>query len=118
MIGLTLKKLTDISVLRCKRWHGRKGVHDWTPTDWSNATAGEVGEVCNATKKLLRFDHKMRSQRDPKKRSKIIDMIAEEIADVICYIVLLAARLDIDVEAAVIKKFNKVSRREGFPERL
>jgi len=76
-------------------------LNDWMPWDWSNAMAGEVGEVCNLTKKMLRGE----------KIGK--DEIADEIADVIIYADLLAARLTIDLEEAIIKKFNIVSKKRG-----
>jgi NTP pyrophosphatase (non-canonical NTP hydrolase) len=71
----------------------------WQPWEWSNAMAGEVGEVCNLTKKML--------------RNEVINTeeIAKEIADVIIYADLLAARLGIDLEEAIIEKFNEVSKR-------
>ena len=45
-------------------------------------------------------------------------MLANEIADVTLYLDLLADHYGIDVEAAIRRKFNIVSERQGFPERL
>jgi NTP pyrophosphatase (non-canonical NTP hydrolase) len=45
-------------------------------------------------------------------------MLAEEIADTVTYADLLAAHYGIDLAAAVADKFNRVSRRQGFPDRL
>lgn len=95
----------DIKVLRLKNTERCEQVfhvlNDWEPWDWSNAMAGEVGEVCNLTKKMLRGEKIDREE------------IADEIADVIIYADLLAARLTIDLEEAIIKKFNKVSTERG-----
>jgi NTP pyrophosphatase (non-canonical NTP hydrolase) len=44
--------------------------------------------------------------------------LAEELADVYTYLDLLATKADIDLPAAIVAKFNKVSRRQGFPDRL
>ena len=37
---------------RVGRWHGPDD--DWTLGDWSNATAGEMGELWNVVKKIRR----------------------------------------------------------------
>ena len=44
--------------------------------------------------------------------------LADELADVLCYLDLVAAHYGIDLEKALISKFNEVSRRTGLPERL
>jgi NTP pyrophosphatase (non-canonical NTP hydrolase) len=44
--------------------------------------------------------------------------IADELADVVTYLDLLAAVLGVDLGQAVADKFNEVSIRVGFPERL
>ena len=94
-----LKMLRLKNVERCEQvFHG---VNEWMPWDWSNAMAGEVGEVCNLTKKMLRGEEIDKSE------------VAKEIADVIIYADLLAARLTIDLEDAIIKKFNEVSIKRG-----
>lgn len=83
----------------------KRFVHDfsplltWTMTDWACALAGEAGETCNAVKKLKRGDGGK-------------EAVAMELADTIIYADLLAANLGIDLGAAVIKKFNIVSKRK------
>ena len=70
------------------------------------AMAGESGETCNLLKKLRRGE-------------KIsVEDIASELADVITYADLIAARLDIDLGEAVRKKFNIVSKRRKCKYRL
>lgn len=44
--------------------------------------------------------------------------VVMEIADTIIYGVLLAARVDEDLEAAIRTAFNRKSIEYGFPERL
>jgi NTP pyrophosphatase (non-canonical NTP hydrolase) len=65
--------------------------------------AGESGEACNLTKKMLRGDKSIDKHRKD---------LAKELADVITYTDLLAAAADIDLEKAVIQKFNEVSDRK------
>lgn len=66
------------------------------------ALAGEVGELCNLIKKQYRDGVNKRSE------------IADEIADVLIYLDLLAARYDIDIAKATTSKFNHVSDRLGL----
>ena len=46
------------------------------------------------------------------------DQLTDEIADTALYLDLLAARAGIDLGAAIVRKFNRVSEKHGFPERL
>lgn len=102
--GLTFEQLRDANVRRCEQaFHP---VNDWSLTDWATALAGEVGEACNLIKK------RRRGEEIP------TEAIAEELADVVMYLDLLAARLGIDLEAAVRAKFNVVSDRRGSGIRL
>jgi len=73
--------------------------NNWTPLEWGGALAGETGELCNMLKKLRR------GEKVDKKD------IAYELADVIVYADLLASKLYINLEEAVIEKFNIVSKR-------
>jgi NTP pyrophosphatase (non-canonical NTP hydrolase) len=45
-------------------------------------------------------------------------MLADELADVFLYLDLLASKCGIDLPAAIVRKFNVVSERQDFPERL
>jgi NTP pyrophosphatase (non-canonical NTP hydrolase) len=62
--------------------------------------AGEAGEACNLIKKMRRGDHVNLKQ------------VADELADLVIYADLLAARLDINLGAAVVDKFNEVSAKK------
>lgn len=76
------------------------------------ALAGEVGEACNVIKKLA--------------RAKLTDIgskatanqLAEELADCIIYIDLIARREGIDLEDAVRTKFNAVSNKYNLGVRI
>ena len=101
--GLDPLGFDDLAVAnqtRCREFG--HGVVDWTPTDWATAMAGECGEACNLIKKLRRGED-----------IKAAD-IGDELADLVIYADLLAARLDLDLGACVRLKFNKVSRRRGL----
>lgn len=113
-----LTRLRRNSLARVERWHGPQGVNSWIPEQWSNAAAGEMGEVCNAVKKLDRLLSNIGGNNNPKSPDEALQAIATEIGDTIIYLDLLAARLGIDLEHAIKDTFNRVSRREGFPERI
>lgn len=97
MTQLTFAALRAANVKRCHEcFHP---LPDWSPLEWAGAMAGEAGEAANLCKKVRRLE-----EVDPAK-------IGEEIADTIIYADLLAARLGINLEDAVRRKFNAVSRR-------
>lgn len=112
-----LKRMRATSVERSKKWHLNGAIH-WNPMEWACAMAGEAGEVCDAAKKLARLDSGMVQNNGPASREQAIQDVADEIADTILYLDLLAAELGIDLEEAVRHKFNKVSERNNFEERL
>jgi len=94
---LSFEELRRKNVLRCEDvFHP---LNDWSATDWACAMAGECGEVCNKVKKLRRGE--MITRKD----------IGEELADVIIYADLLAARMGIELGEEVVAKFNKVSAK-------
>jgi NTP pyrophosphatase (non-canonical NTP hydrolase) len=74
--------------------------------EWGCALSGEVGELCNYLKKMSRGDI-------IKKKA-----LAHEIADIMTYLSLLADNLDIDMEDAIVEKFNIVSKRWGSKYKL
>lgn len=119
--GLTLQTIIDIGVQRSAKWHGGS-IQNWTITDWSNAMMGEAGEACNAIKKLRRVQDNManisKTGRELPTEEQAINQVAEELADTLAYLVLLASRLNIDLVRAYVEKFNAVSEEYGFPERL
>lgn len=119
--NLTFAHFRFTNTERCKRWHDG-GVAGWSVTDWSNAAAGEMGETCNAVKKLRRIEDQLANINEPGRslteRSEAVKAIGEEIADTVTYLDLLAAHLGIHLEDEIKAKFNAVSAKYGFPERL
>lgn len=113
---LTVRRLQAINGLRCRRWHN-PDTDAWTGADWSNAMCGEAGETANVVKKLRRHETGTATGIDPP-QTKLLEDLSAEIADTILYALLLADHYGVDVATALIFKFNAVSRRQGFPERL
>lgn len=103
------------SMQRALRWHPR-GLDSWSPADWAVALAGEVGELCNVVKKLNRVRDKIGGNKESEQQ--LFQMLRDEVADVYLYLDLFATRMHIDLGLAVRDKFNNVSERMGFPERL
>jgi len=87
------------------------GVDVWDNSKWACALAGEVGELCNKIKKGYRGF----SGEAPTRAA-----LAGELADIVTYADLLAAKLGIDLGVAVCAKFNEVSQRPAIasPVRL
>lgn len=84
---------------------------EWSPADWACAVAGEAGEVCNAVQKIRRLKDGTNATKDPSGEEECIKAVAGELADMIIFGDLLAARLGIDLGRAVERKFNEVSDR-------
>lgn len=127
-LTLTLGCLREANVARLPRFKNAKGqpAHskpdgsDWKLTEWVNATAGEVGEMAemvllaqmvrqlgsigNTTKKVERGDVTLEEVRAK---------LADEMADVLTYLDILAFRAGIDLSAATIDKWNRISARVG-----
>lgn len=116
MHDLRFEALRNVNVTRCARWHPPGSV-PWTAADWSNAMCGEAGELANVVKKIRRHETGAINEGDPSPDA-LRAMAAAELADVVIYADLLAAYLGVDLGAAVVAKFNKVSQKYGFPERL
>lgn len=116
---MTLYELRLANTSRVIKWHADK---TWTVTDWSNAAAGELGEMCNAIKKLRRIEDEMPNinerGRDITTREQALDKIGREAADTVIYLDLLMAYLGLSLEEFIKLVFNKKSEEYGFPERL
>ena len=117
--SITFDEVHAANVARRKRWHPSflTEEQDWTGADWSNAMCGEAGEAANVVKKLRRQDSGSRGSIDPD-RDRLVGMLADEIGDVYAYLDLLATYYGIDIGKAIVHKFNKISEREGFPDRI
>jgi len=94
-----LKQLKTENASRCQSFGHT--LTDWSPAMWSNAIAGETGELCNKVKKLMRGD------------DICIEAIEEEVADIVIYLDLFCQRVGIDLHNAIATKFNHVSDKLG-----
>lgn len=124
---LTFAALRKANTERCNSAFNHK-LGDWSLTDWACALAGEVGEAANLIKKLRRGDYgdirfepqhiAIKAGEDDATTPQLHEALADELADIACYLDLLAARAGIDLEAAIRRKFNIVSDRRGSPIKL
>lgn len=112
---LTFSKLRETNLSRTDRWNPR-GLETWDLSGWTVAMMGEAGEACNVIKKLNRIRDGMTGNRIGEK--ELQRALTDELADIVIYLDLLAARAGINLESAIIHKFNETSARVGFPERL
>jgi NTP pyrophosphatase (non-canonical NTP hydrolase) len=101
---LTFHSLRKANLDRCNKYFHK--IDDWSFTDWACALAGEVGELCNFIKKAHRGQSISKEE------------FAKEIADIQCYLDLLAARMNINLADCVIRKFNEVSDRKNCKIKL
>lgn len=125
--SLTFRALREANIARLpefKNAHGRPAHEeedgsDWSPAQWLQAVVGELGEYANIRKKFERGDIDL---------EEFQEMASKELADVQCYLDILARRcLDtsegthptgIDLGQATIDKFNFISKRVGSTVRL
>lgn len=121
---LTFASASEINRTRCNRWHPgypdcyNDGPSAWTGADWSNAMCGEAGEAANVVKKLRRIESGAAVGPDDPDETTLRQMLADEIGDVYAYLDLLAGYYGIDMATAIASKFNRVSERQGFPDRM
>lgn len=131
---LTFEQLRDANVTRCETAFHK--VDEWKPWEWSNAMAGESGEACvemlalvtalaakngaacNITKKMNRIwpaNQFIKNWNKPEdqRMEELAEKLADEIADVVIYADLLAARIGRTLADCVQKKFNEKSREIG-----
>lgn len=109
MNDLTFAQLREVNIARCAAvFHA---LDAWSPCDWATALAGECGEACNIVKKLRRLEGADSHMNTPEHRAELKMLLGKELADVVIYLDLLAARMDLDLGEEVTRKFNEVSVR-------
>ena len=112
--GLLFSTLRTANIARLSTFKNAKGLpahfepdgSDWCLAQWCNAVCGELGELANIIKKVDRGDFTL---------DEALGDIADECADVLTYLDILAFRAGVDLEEAVVSKFNRVSNRVGSP---
>jgi len=102
--------LTAANIARQKEWD--TGTEPLSLSFKGNELAGETGELCNVLKKLERERLGIPGSRDT------VAHAAEEMADVIICVDLIATHLGVDLWTAVAQKFNATSEKNGMKTRL
>jgi NTP pyrophosphatase (non-canonical NTP hydrolase) len=115
---MELSEISKINRARCERWHA--GGEEWTAADWGVALGGEAGELLNVIKKVRRHEtgvvNDLTYNTPP--LPEVLAAVKDEIADVFLYLDLVANHFDLELEECIFPKFNRVSKAQGFPERL
>lgn len=110
-----IRDFTKINVQRCLSKEGfNHTLESWSASDWMTALCGEVGEAANIIKKLNRIRDNIHQKSNKQDKKELEKELKKEIADIYCYLDLLTASLKIDLEEAIIEKFNEVSLRIGY----
>lgn len=112
--GLTFRTLRDANLQRLplfrdakgRKCHASEDGSDWSPAQWLQAVVGELGEYANLRKKVERGDLTI---------EEATPMLADELADVVIYLDILASQLGIELGDAVMSKWNRTSKKVGAP---
>jgi NTP pyrophosphatase (non-canonical NTP hydrolase) len=113
---MRIKDFSETNRVRCEAPDGfNHPLSSWSLSDWFTATMGELGEAANVAKKLNRVRDGIPGNGDVTPE-QLREQLAEELADTYAYLDLTAQAAGIDLETAVIDKFNKVSERIGYKE--
>ena len=108
--------MSDFSVFNRRRCESPKGfnhpVNGWTLSDWMTATMGELGEAANIAKKLNRVRDGITGNTETE--NELRANLADELADTFIYLDLLAQSQGINLEEAVMRKFDKTSAKIGY----
>ena len=106
---LTFAALRTANNLRQKQWEAGA---TFTIEYLGCALAGEVGEACNIIKKLARERLGAVGSRAN------YTQLAEELADAVIYIDLIARKAGINLDEAIRAKFNQTSTKYDLGARL
>lgn len=107
--GANLARLPEFKNKHGEPAHSKPDGSDWSPAQWLQAVTGELGEYANVRKKFERGDLTA---------DEFQQLAADELADVQCYLDILAYQLGIDLGAATMDKWNRISERVGCNIRL
>lgn len=109
MNNLTIAELCIANMNRQVEWDPANVI---TASFRGNELAGEIGEACNVIKKLERERLGLPGSRST------IQALAEELADGVICISLIAATEGIDLAQAIVDKFNATSIKVGLETKL
>lgn len=109
-----LTSLRETNMERAK-YFGHGGLFEedgWNIAEWGCALGGEAGELLNVLKKFNR-----QAPFDPSPE-ELTRMAANEIGDVLIYLDLIAAKLQLELADCARNKFNATSDRYGYDQRI
>jgi NTP pyrophosphatase (non-canonical NTP hydrolase) len=106
---LSFSKLRHSNIERQNEWDSDNQI---SLSYRGNELAGETGEACNIIKKIERERLGIKGSRATK------EQLAEELADIIICVDLIAMHENIDLEQSVRDKFNATSKKVGLNTRL
>lgn len=115
--ALTFARFREANVRRCLKWHPA-GLSSWSPSDWLTAALGELGELASEVKTFNRARDGLPGNKVEYTPEQRLKRMANEAADVVTYLDLFCAERGIDLARAIVEKFNEVSERVGFPDRI
>lgn len=101
-----LKRLPMFRDAKGRACHSKPDGSDWPPASWLQAVVGELGEYANLRKKVERGDMTIDEARP---------LLADELADVVIYLDILASQLDVNLGEAVMSKWNRTSGKVDAP---
>lgn len=114
---LTFADFSATNLARCEAADGfGHPLNGWTLSDWFTAAMGELGEAANKAKKLNRVRDGIPGNTESEEELRA--GLADEIADTMIYLDLLAQAAGFDLATAVVSKFNRTSEKIGAPHRL
>lgn len=118
---MSFPDMDDISMINRQRsaeWHSEGEA--WVLSDWSNAAAGEMGELANFVKKIRRLDTGTSGRYNEQDRDALVAKAMLEVADVYLYLDLLLEQLspNATMKQVIATKFNITSEEYDFPHRI
>ena len=111
---MNMREFSEENLRRCEAPAGfNHQLSSWSLSDWMTATMGELGEAANIAKKLNRVRDGIPGNRETE--AKLKASLADEIADTFIYLDLMAQAAGIDLPSAVRSKFDRTSKKIGYP---
>ena len=116
---MDMKAFSKVNRQRCESGNGfSHRLSDWSLSDWFMATFGELGEGANVGKKLNRIRDHIPGNKFTETEEELKAALADELADTFIYLDLLCQSQEISLHAAVIQKWNKTSKKIGYPVQI
>ena len=113
---LSFDALRETNVARCEASYRPLG--SWSAPDWACAMGGECGEALSLVTKLHRLNDGNGTHEQSWLADRLVIEIGYELADLVIYADLLAARLGLNLGQCVTDKFNATSEMIGSARRL